>query len=155
MRSLVILLIALVPCWLPLAVIADITAGVEGYEMRELNDQADWARLAEANAPVKTSDWLQDVYGTPAAGERLARFVFVPADRLVQTPQGHTLIRLDRSRGEWQMEAKTLRNLAVLVTATNAGAAILAGLVFLIAYRRQRARSAAAGRATESSQSQT
>ncbi len=153
MRILVILLIALVPCWLPLAVIADITAGVDGFEMRQLNDQADWPRLAEANAPATTRDWLNDVYGTPAAGDQLARFVFVPAERIVATPEGHTLIRLDRSQGEWLMEARTLRNLAGLATAANVAAAIVGGVGLILVRRRQR-RSAAAGRATESSQSQ-
>ncbi|MBA3845068.1 MAG: hypothetical protein H0X45_00345 [Planctomycetes bacterium] len=77
----------------------------------------------------------------------------MPDERIVVTPEGHTLIRFDRSQGEWLMEAKSLRNLAGLATAANVAAAIVAGGIWIVVRRRQR-RSAAAGRATESSQSQ-
>jgi hypothetical protein len=129
MRRLGLIAIVVGCLWLPLAWAIDHWCGVTGYEMAEVYPASEWPGLAEANQPATDADWRSLVYGTPV-GTEPARFVFVPADRVISTAHG-ILIRFDRRAGEELLQARTVRNLALIATAASLAAAAAAALIAL------------------------
>jgi hypothetical protein len=117
--------------WLPGAWVIDRATGVTGYEMESiLPDDERPASLADWG--IDESDAISDKLeafgkvGASARGGEQHRFVFVSAQRVLETELG-TLIVFDRAAGEELLQARSLYNLALLLT----GADVLAGLLLL------------------------
>lgn len=157
MRIIANLIIIIGVLAVPIAASLTATYGVTGYQLDSLNpedERAEWLAMSAEDREMIIGDraWdrISTIYGKlsakrdPETGDPIAEtFLWVPEDYLLTTDQGESLIVVPRSAGKEWLQARSLRNISILVSI-----GLIAGGLFLFVIdafrRRRRARATAA-----------
>ena len=138
-------LLFLAVLWVPAWFIIDSSWGVSGFEMESVNPQEEWPE-DYTDFGFEVSDPVAEklsLYGkpTPAGFDRASdgtqlprRYLFVPDERQFDIPNIGPVVVFDRTKNEEFMQANSLWNISLLVSAGNA---VFAVFILIIGFVRK------------------